>query len=139
MLDIKKAQEKAKVEDQGVAVHLEDLEGSLIYYQDENGEEKPVTITIAGQHSTLHRDIERRQQKRRLSKKDLTGARARQDLIERVAHCTLGWQGITSDGEPVAFTRDMARQIYEMLPWILDQVVEAMQDHSRFFNKESNN
>tara|TARA_B100000749_G_C18377699_1_gene444601 strand:- start:636 stop:1070 length:435 start_codon:yes stop_codon:yes gene_type:complete len=135
--DISKEKEAGKSEDAGTFVHICDLNDVPMYYTDAEGAELEVGITVAGAHSTRFRNIEGKQRRRRLKPRDLTGARLHEDSTEKVVHCTLSWQGITDNGEDVRCDAHNVRMIYEACPWVLDQVVEAMNDHTRFFENES--
>ena len=57
-----------------------------------------------------------------------------QDAIEKLAACTLGWDGMTRDGVPVPFSKDAAAELYsrEGLGWLRDQIFAAMEERSRF-------
>lgn len=134
--DISKHKEIAQAEDEGTFVHLHDIDDLPMYYTD-GGEEKPVGVWTAGAHSTRHRRIESQLRKRKIRGKDLTAQRLYEDTIERVAGCSMNWQGIFDGDQVVPFTVDNARMLYRTCPWIMDQVAEAMQDHKRFFSKES--
>ena len=135
--DISKEKEAGKLEDDGTFVHINDLNDTPMYYEDADGKEQEVGITVAGAHSTRYRNAEGKQRRRRLKPKDLTGARLHEDSLEKVIHCTLSWQGIEDKGEEVRCDAHNVRMIYTHCPWVLDQVVEAMNDHTRFFEKES--
>lgn len=135
MLDISKQAEATAAEDDGTFVHLMDLDDNLLYYT-EGEEEKPVGIEVAGAHSKRFREIENKHRKRRIKVRDLTGAKLHDDSIEKVAYCTLAWHGITDGGTPLLLTLHNARELYAQLPWVLEQVTEAMNDHQRFTKSE---
>ena len=136
MFDIKEQAKAGEVENAGTFVHIHDLSEKLLYFQD-GEEEKPVGILVAGAHSHQYRQIEAQQRQRRLKPKDLTSARAFEDSVERVVFCALGWQGFLMEGKPVQFSKENLKTLLKECPWVLDQITEAMQDHSRFFTKES--
>lgn len=136
--DITKQAKAGEVEDEGTFVHIHGLDDLPMYFKDEQGEEQPVGITVTGAHSTKFRQVEAALRKRKLRPRDLTGERLMEDNIERVARCTLSWQGFSISGEMVRMTFDNAKELYRACPWVLEQVSEAMQDHSRFFKTESN-
>jgi hypothetical protein len=137
MLDIAKQAEATAAEDDGTFVHLMDLDDNLLYYTEgESGAERPVGIEVAGAHSRRFREIENKHRKRRIKVRDLTGAKLHDDSIEKVAYCTLAWQGIADSGTPVPLTLSNARELYTQLPWVLEQVTEAMNDHQRFTKSE---
>ena len=134
--DLGVEKEAGAIENDGAIVHICDLNDMPMYHDDADGNEQPVTIKVAGAHSKKFREIEGKQRRRRLKPKDLTGARLHEDNTERVVHCTLEWQGFTSNGEVFPLTSENARELYDLCPWVLDQIVEAMSDHTRFFVSE---
>lgn len=139
--NIKKQAAAAQVEDQGTFVHIHGLDDLPMFYKDAEGNEQPVGITVAGSHSARCREVDGQMRKRRIKVRNLTGQSILEDTIERVARCTLSWQGFfVDDGSTEELVRcDVAnaRVLYKECPWVLDQVSEAMNDHSRFFSKES--
>lgn len=133
--DIAVQKDVAALQDDGTFVHLNGLDDMPMYTEGEDPQ--PIGITVAGIHSRRHRQIEAQLRKRKIRPKDLTGERIMQDTIERVAYCTLGWQGFYLHGEEIPATMENVKMVYETFPWILDQVTEAMQDGARFFKKDS--
>lgn len=134
MFDITAEKKAGEAEDNGTFVHIHGLDESPLFFTD-GEEEKPVGIIVAGAHSRRYREIEGIQRKRKLRPRDLTGERAMEDSLERAAHCTISWQGFSADGVVVPFSRENAKTLYRECPWVLEQVAEAMQEHSRFFKK----
>lgn len=131
----------AEAEDQGTVVHVHDQVDRPMYYTAADGSEKPVTITVAGVHSRRHRKAEEAIRRRKLKPNKLTNEVFYEDHIEKVVACTIGWEGFYSgSGEsrvPVELTRQNAGRLYKSATWVLDQVVEAMNDHQRFFSTSS--
>lgn len=136
--DISKQAEHAKAEDAGTRVHVEGLDGAPMYYMDEEGNEHPVILIVAGAHSSIYRRAEARQRKRKLKARSMTAEALFEDAIERAAECTLGWEGFYEGGEPAPFRKESVRGLYVQCQWVYEQVLEAMNDHTRFFSKESN-
>jgi len=135
--DISKEKEAGKIEDEGTFVHICGLDDMPMYYENSKGKEEPVGIVVAGAHSARFREVEGRQRRRRLKPKDLTGHRIHEDSTEKVVHCTLSWQGFLDEGKEVRCDHHNVRMLYDQCPWVLDQVVEAMNDHSSFFENKS--
>ena len=125
--------ELAKQEDEGTDVHIHGVDEEPLYYQGENGERQPVIIRVAGAHSQRYRRAEERIRKRKLKPNKFTGELIHTDNVEKVAECTLSWKGIHAGGEPVEMTIPNARQIYKRAPWVLDQILEAMNEPTNFF------
>jgi hypothetical protein len=134
--DIKAQVEKAKKEDEGIDVHVNGVDEQPLYYQKEE-EMHPVTIRMAGVHSALFRRAEERIRKRKLKPRQFTGELIYEDNIEKVAACALGWDGFYSNGQEVPFTQENIKEIFKQCPWVLDQCMEAMNDHASFFENGS--
>ena len=135
--DVKAQAGAAEAEDAGSFVHVVDLNDRPMYYTDENGVEQPVGIEVAGIQSSRYRQIEGKQRRRKMRPKDLNGQRIFEDNVERIAFCTLRWQGFFNGENPVELTQNNAYEIYLACPWLLDQLVEVMADHTRFFTSKS--
>ena len=134
------AQKKlAEKEDEGTAVHIHGMDEKPLFYENEAGEETPVTITVTGTNSRQFRTIEHRQRKRRIKPRAFTGQSLHHDGIEKAAYCTLRWDGVFGDNkEVVRCDYENARVLYEEVPHVYNQVVEAMGDAERFFASSSN-
>lgn len=52
--------------------------------------------------------------------------------IERLAGCTLSWEGINRDGKPIPCTAEEAATLYESAAWIRRQVSAFMDDAVNF-------
>lgn len=136
--DIEQQANQAKKEDEGTVVYIHGIDELPMYYQEEEGgEDIPVTIHVAGAHSQRYRRVEENLRKRKLKPGQMTGERIHNDNIDKVAACTLDWAGFSVNGNPVECTKDNARMLYKTCPWVLDQVLEAMHDHTRFFESGS--
>lgn len=131
--DIGAMKQATAKEDEGVEVHIHDAAESPMYYKDADGKEQPVVIVVAGAHSKRHRDAETAIRRRKLRPKSLTSETFYQDGIEKAAACTISWKGFFDGDVEVQCTSTNAAELYRALPWLLDQVTEAMHDHARFF------
>jgi hypothetical protein len=56
------------------------------------------------------------------------------ETIEVLAACTLGWEGIADDGQPVAFSEAAARELYARpeLAWLRAQLAAALEQQEVF-------
>lgn len=135
--DISEQKELAKKEDEGITLHLEGVDGKPMFFRNSVGEVVPVTITVAGSNSDRFKDIENRIRKRKLKPRQLTGDTLHNDQIEKAAYCTLRWEGILDKGNPVRCDHANALALYKHLPFVLRQVIEAMDDHESFFSNGS--
>lgn len=136
-LDITEQKVLAEREDDGAEVHIHGIDDMPLYYTNNEGDEVAVTITVAGTNSRKFREIESRQRKRRIKPRDLTGSRLHEDGIEKVAFCTIRWQGILNNGEEVRCDFENARVLYREVPHVYNQLVEAMGEAERFFDQTS--
>lgn len=134
--DIAAQAKKAEQEDEGTVVHIHGIDEKPMFYE-EDGESKPVTITVAGAHSSKFRRIEEALRRRKIKPRQFTAELVYEDNIEKAAACTLEWEGFQQNGEPVPMTGENAKFLYRSCPWVLEQVMEAMHDHSRFFENGS--
>jgi len=140
MIDITKAAEAAKGEDEGQLVHIRGVDGEELYYE-KDGKQHPVTMTVAGTYSTIYRAAQNRQRNAlvKMRRAKLTGELVDNQQIELDAACVLGWDGFTIGATPVPFNRENAKQILISVPWIREQVEEAMNDHAGFTKSSSEN
>ena len=135
--DITTQAEAAKQEDVGTVVEINGVDELPAFYTDANGVEQPVTITVAGIHSSIYRKIEAKMRRRKIKPRQLSGESIYDDNIEKVVGCTLDWVGFSISGTVLDFTRHNIRELYRQCPWVYEQVLEAMHDHSRFFGNGS--
>lgn len=134
--DIETQAEAAKVEDEGIEVHVHSINDEPMYFGEDN--DQPVVIVTAGSHSKLFRREEEKLRKRKLKARQLTGEQVYEDNVQKAAACVLGWSGFVSNGTPVDCTKHNVAQVYKRCPWVFEQMLEAMNDHSRFFENGSN-
>lgn len=126
------AKEVAAQEDEGAFVHIHGLDDMPLFYTDDNGEERPVGVVVAGAHSSRYRQMEAQLRKRKIKSRQLTGMAIYDDNLEKAATCTLAWQGFLADGAEVRLTKVAAKDVYHKFPWVYEQVLEAMHDHKLF-------
>jgi hypothetical protein len=133
--DLAAAAPVAALEDQGTTVELTGADGEPLTF----GDGQPVTMTIAGTYSARYRKAERAEADRMLKrkKKTVTPEEAEERMVSLAAACVIDWAGIYSSGEPLACTPDNVKAVLKAAPWIYGQVLEAMQDHARFFSTAS--
>jgi hypothetical protein len=133
-IDITLAADAAKVEDEGQVVHLRGRDGELLYFANGTEAQKPVTITVVGTYSTVYRSALNRQRDRlvKMRRAKLTGDMVEEQQLDLMAACVLGWDGFFVGERPVPFTRENVKQVLATVPWIREQVDEAMSDHEGF-------
>lgn len=129
-----------KEQEQGYAVHLEDHRGEPLYFIDADGERKPVTWTVAGEHSQLYRTQERTVRDRffkRRSRGSVDAEDLEEQALELLSRVSLGWQGIVEGGRLIPFDREKAKDILRKATWIRRQVSAAPGDHEGLFRPSS--
>lgn len=132
--DIAVEKQAAGAEDEGTDVHVEGVDGTPRYYE-RNGEKVPVTIRVAGAHSSRFRRVEETMRKRKLKARKMTGEVVYEDQLDKIAGCILSWDGILSGGQSVELTTHNAKMLLKACPWVMEQLTEAMNDHERFFSR----
>lgn len=60
-------------------------------------------------------------------------AKQREDIIELLAACTVGWKNLEWQGNTLPFNSQNARMVYEKIPTIREQVNKAVGDRKNFF------
>lgn len=127
-------------QEQGYTVHLEDHKGNLLYFEDGDGQQRPVTWTVAGEHSKLYRTQERMVRDRYFKRRG-RGTVDAEDLedqtLDLLARVSLGWSGIFEGGRPIPFDRDKAKEILRKATWVRRQVSAASGDHEGLFRPSS--
>jgi len=95
--------------------------------------DNPVTVTLLGKDSKEYRQAVARTANSRLrNRKVQTVEQAQQDGIDLLSAVTLGWQGITENGEPLECTQHEVKRVYREYAWIREQVDEFVDDRSNF-------
>ena len=100
-------------------------------------------ISLVGKESTVFRDHVRRSTNERLRKQAFNQRRGKDtdtptiekieaDAIELLAACTTNWRGVTYKGADLPFSNANAKTLYTDLPWIREQVDEAIGDIENF-------
>jgi hypothetical protein len=122
------------LEGQGTLVELLGADGEPM--QVGTGETAtPVTVRVAGTYSRRYKAAERVAADAMIKrkKKTLTPEEQEHRMMTLAAACVIEWHGIFAHGEPLPCTESNVLAVFTAAPWIYQQVLEAMQDHSRFF------
>lgn len=135
--DITAMAAEVELEDEGAWVEIEDLSGTPLTFPDAEGNEQPVAIKIAGRNSKRYRRLEEQQNRRRLDRKKVNTDTFKERLKDLAIACTLDWRGIGDKGAQLECTTHNVRMLYELHPWIMDQVVTAQDDHELFSKSSS--
>jgi hypothetical protein len=134
--DLGAAPQVAEREDEGTTFHVRDECDELAFYTDDDGTEKPVTITVAGSYSTRFNRANERLQRRKW--KVGTTAEEIQDAFREdvVAECILAWDGFFKDGKPAQLDKKHKHDAVHN-QWLYPQISRAMDDHKSFFKPSS--
>ncbi len=139
-LDIGSLPRVGDLEDEGVVVELRDINDERLFWQDEKGNEKPVTITVAGSYSHRYRRTQEAQTTRVMKRRggvQVTGEMLSRQRLELIASCVLGWEGFVAQGKAWPCTKENVMQALQAAPYIREQVEAAMEDHEAFFKRAS--
>lgn len=133
--DFGKAKQAADDAEAGLTVHIEDEDGTPY--------DPPLTITVAGMVSRRVRIAQSRNAFQFAAKKDAansedaaldaTAEAVELGTLEVAARATIGWDGLTADGQDVPFSLANARELYRVAPHILSQVLRAMRSRDAAF------
>lgn len=82
------------------------------------------------------RSLENKHLHRRQRNKSLTADELHKDRVETVVGAVVGWtwhSGLSWNDEELEFTKPNLRTVLEALPWLVDQLDEAIGDEANFF------
>lgn len=106
-----------------------------------NADGSEMTITVHGPYSKKYKSISHAQQNRRLQKAQRTGGKLNvtaeeieASALDLLIKCVESWN-ITLGGEQPACTEAKVREVFEMLPWVREQVDAALGDAQAFLDK----
>jgi hypothetical protein len=96
---------------------------------------KPITISIVGMDSEQFRTRHRAIINRRLNagkKVKVTAEEIEAESIDTIAACITGWQHVELDGKALEFSKANAKSLLTRLPWLREQLDEAIADRANF-------
>lgn len=132
-MDLKQYDSKTRA-NEGAKMHVKHpVTMDPLYHDDET----PVTITLAGvdsdqfQAALQERTNRRLKQAMRQPESEDIGAGVLTDSVETLADCTLDWN-IEYEGEIPECTPAKAREIYEALPWLKEQVDAFIRNRANY-------
>lgn len=99
-----------------------------------NGTPLDVFITVLGVDSAEYKKAQHATSNRFLKKKKmkLTSEEFDANALETLVACTTGWRNMVYEGEELPFTKNNVKMLYTKVPWIREQVDEAIADRSNF-------
>ena len=107
----------------------------------EDGSE--MSITVYGPYSSKYKSISHNQQNRRLMKAQRTGGKLNlsaeeieASAFDLLVKCVADWD-ITLGGEKPECTEKMVREVFEQLPWVREQVDNALGDTQAFLDRSN--
>lgn len=148
--DFEDVERAAEREEAGVTFPLRDRYGKPMTWTDEDGEERPVTLTVRGALSDSFQQAEAEfnstyyadgladvpEGEREAALMDLRTSRDRaHDLAVRAPNI-IAWEGFFEGGEPVELTPELAERLIATR-WVRPQVVTAQERPERFFDEPS--
>lgn len=95
----------------------------------------PITISIVGMDSEQFRTRHRAIINRRLNagkKAKVTAEEIEAESIDTIAACITGWQHVELDGKALEFSKANAKALLTRLPWLREQLDEAIADRANF-------
>jgi hypothetical protein len=102
----------------------------------------PITVNIVGMDSEQFRTRHRAIINRRLSagkKAKVTAEEIEAESIDTIAACITGWQQIELDGKPLEYSKGAAKTLLTRLPWLREQLDEAIADRANFLKTSQTN
>lgn len=102
-----------------------------------NDDGSAMTITVHGPYSKTYKRVSHEQQNRRLNKAarggrvNLNAAEFEAGTLELLLKCIEKWN-ITVDGQRPGYDESFARQLFEKLPWIREQIEVVFTDSKAF-------
>ncbi len=127
LFDITSFDRLAKTQDEGVLVKI---------LHPGTGDELGVSIIVAGPDSKVAKNAERRMIDRRIKGrkvKALTAVELQEEGLKKLAACVLSWEGMLENGKPIECSVDNILHVFDLCPWIADQVAETASDRAAFF------
>lgn len=94
-----------------------------------------ITISIVGMDSDQFRTRHRAIINKRLNagkKVKITAEEIEGESIDTIAACITGWQNVDLDAKPLDFSKANAKTLLTRLPWLREQLDEAIADRANF-------
>ncbi len=129
-----------KASEEGVVLHVKDKKGEPAYKAktNPNDPDVPVTITLKGHDSKQWREASDIVGNKRIARANASGGgprtmeEAREDRVFLLASTTIAWDGIVVDGKEWTCNFTNAKRLYEMAPFIADQVDTFVGNRANF-------
>lgn len=122
-----------------IATIVEHDANTLQLVHPQTGASLDASIELAGPGHPKRKKVEmarQRQLRARVAKRgrfELTDPTEDEEYeLDRLVACTLGWQGVCRDGNPIPCTPEEARALYESAAWLRRQVLAYLDDALSF-------
>jgi hypothetical protein len=123
-------------EEEGVLIPLNGRNGK----PHKNPDGTQPKLRVAGPYSAPVRAAEQKNSKRLIQsfKKKGDDADLDDSTLTRLSAAVIGWENLLDDdGTPVPYSPANARKVLEALPWVRDDVAEALEEYAGFFGSSS--
>lgn len=105
----------------------------------EGGAKQYVTITLLSSDSNEYKRVSHKVANRKLKKitargriPKLTAEETENDQLDLLVACTLGWENVVYEGQPLEFNPENVRMLYSKVPVIREQVDAFIGDRANF-------
>ncbi len=131
---------EAKASEEGAILHIKDKKGEPAYKAKANPDDPdlPVTIMLVGHDSKKWREASDIVGNKRIARANAGGGgprtmeEAREDRVFLLASATIAWDGIVVGGKELACNFNNAKRVYELAPFISDQVDAFIGNRANF-------
>ncbi len=131
---------EAKASEEGAVLHIKDKKGEPAFRTktNPNDPDLPVTITLFGHDSKKWREASDIVGNKRIARANAGGGgprtmeEAREDRVFLLASATVSWEGIVVGGKEWTCNHTNAKRLYEMAPFIADQVDTFIGNRANF-------
>ena len=109
------------------------LSGEVLRKDDDDA----MTITVYLPHAKeykaiIHAQTNARIQRAQKGKTNYTSEEIEEATLDLLVKTTKDWD-VQLDGKTPAFSHDLAKDVYDKLPWVKAQVLQAQEDYASFF------
>jgi hypothetical protein len=134
-VDIATASTVTDREDDGIVVELNDEKNQPAFGPDGSTR---ASVTVAGTYSRRYRLAQVANRKTMRKRRGVVDDDTIDELAkEQIAACIIAWDGFVKGGQPFPLNRENAVYVLTVMPWVREQIENAMTDHEAFFSKGS--
>lgn len=134
-MDIATAPTVTAREDDGITIELNDEKNQPAFGLDGTTR---TSVTVAGTYSKRYRLAQVANRKTMRKRRGVVDDETIDGLAkEQIAACIIAWTGFDQKGQDYPLTRENALNVLTTMPWVREQIENAMTDHEAFFSKGS--